>query len=463
MGTRAVIYARISEDAQGDELGVRRQQQDCEALAKDKGYTVVETYIDNDVTAAGQVKKERPEWNRMLMDAKSNAFDVILAYSNSRLTRRLVELETLIQLHDQHNIRINTVVSGDDNMATADGRMVARIKASVDAAEAERVGERVSRAARQRAENGLPQKGRHRLFGYNADWTVNKAEAEFLVEAFERRAKGESTTAICKDFSKRGIKTVAGNNWNSGTLGTTLTKPVYCGLIAYKGEIVSDSAVPALVDKPLWDAAQKELAGAKRGTNTRKYLLSGFLICSYCSTRFKGSPHNKMYRCSTTYGGCGKLSIRIELADSYVYHAAMSALARQVGNAREGGTPRDYAAEIADVEDEIARLQEGFRARLYEPKEVQPLIQAQRALKRELERQAAINRPRMPKIQRAYLNWHKMDLSQKRAFLDEYIDHVVIHPAISKGNQVFDPGRMEVVYTDGWRERLERELEDPTE
>lgn len=335
MGARAAIYCRISDDALGEGLGVQRQEQDCRGLALSKSLDVVDVYVDNDVSAAGQAKKERPRWNALLEDARAGKFDFILAYSNSRLTRRLAELETLIQLHTDTGVEIHTVVSGNDDLSTADGRMVARIKASVDAAEAERVGERVSRAARQRAEQGIPQKGRHRLFGYTREWEVLDEEAEVVREMFERRARGESSTAIAKDLTRRGIRTVAGRDWKSGTLAVTLTKPLYCGLREYKGQIIGPSVVPALVDKPLWDAAQKNLANDKKGTNARKYLLSGILLCSHCLSPMKGNPSNQMYRCSTTYGGCGRLSVRIKHADDTVRYVALMRLAMKVGNARE--------------------------------------------------------------------------------------------------------------------------------
>ena len=463
MTSRAAIYCRISKDALELGEGVDRQEKDCRALAKANGWEVSDVYIDNDISAAGPVKKERPEWDRLLADADGGKFDRILAYSNSRLTRRLAELETLIQLHERTKVVINTVVSGNDDLSTADGRMVARIKASVDAAEAEKVGERVARAARQRAEKGIPQKGRHRLFGYTRDWEVHPEEAAYVFEAFERRAKGESTTAIAKDFTSRGIQTVAGNVWKSGTLGVTLTKPIYCGLREYRGEIIGPSDVPTLVDKPLWDAAQANLANDKKGTNVRRYLLSGILRCGHCSAGMKGNPANHMYRCADTYGGCGRLSVKIKNADSYVFHAGIMKYAEGVGNATVDPPAKDYTADIEAVDAEIARLQEGFKHEVYTLPEVTPLLRDARDRRLALEEQAARERPKvnMPKIQRQWLDYVKMTLEQKRLFLGEHIDYVIVGPARSRGNQPFDPSRMEVHYTDGTRARIEAEPEEP--
>ena len=44
--TRAAIYLRISLDAAMDGLAIERQREDCEAIAKQRGWMVVYTYVD---------------------------------------------------------------------------------------------------------------------------------------------------------------------------------------------------------------------------------------------------------------------------------------------------------------------------------------------------------------------------------------------------------------------------------
>ncbi|HSK53680.1 MAG TPA: recombinase family protein, partial [Jiangellales bacterium] len=69
--------------------------------------------------------------------------------------------------------------------------MVARIKASVDAAEAERVSERTRRAKLQRARQGQPMTGGGRPFGYANDrLTFIDDEAEAMREAARRVLAG---------------------------------------------------------------------------------------------------------------------------------------------------------------------------------------------------------------------------------------------------------------------------------
>src|SRR5436190_22326395 len=127
---RAAVYCRISKDAEKRGEGVERQRADCEALVKRLRARVVAVYEDNDIGASTKSKKRRPGFDAMIAAVEAGEVDVIVAYSNSRLTRRPLEFETLIQLHERTGARIATVASGEDDLSTADGRMVTRIKAS---------------------------------------------------------------------------------------------------------------------------------------------------------------------------------------------------------------------------------------------------------------------------------------------------------------------------------------------
>src|SRR4051794_1962622 len=156
---RAAVYCRISDDREGERLGVERQREDCLARAQRESWEVVEVFTDNDVGASTRSRKSRPAYKQVIKAAEDGEIDVILSYSNSRLTRRPMELEHLINLHNATGVLLRTVVSGDADLSTADGRAVARTIAAWDAAEAERIGERVARAARQRREQGLRHGG----------------------------------------------------------------------------------------------------------------------------------------------------------------------------------------------------------------------------------------------------------------------------------------------------------------
>ena len=49
--TRAVVYVRISDDPEGSERGVDRQEADCRAYAAAHGWEVVAVFRENDTSA----------------------------------------------------------------------------------------------------------------------------------------------------------------------------------------------------------------------------------------------------------------------------------------------------------------------------------------------------------------------------------------------------------------------------
>lgn len=76
MPRAAAIYARISADPRGDELGVKRQVQDCRALANRRDWPVADIYVDDDKSAWSG--KPRPEYRRLLDDIADGAIDAIV-------------------------------------------------------------------------------------------------------------------------------------------------------------------------------------------------------------------------------------------------------------------------------------------------------------------------------------------------------------------------------------------------
>ena len=139
---RAGIYARISEDRDETQLGVKRQLEDTEALAEQRGWEVVEHYIDNDLSAWKGGR--RPEYRRMLADIEAGHVDAVIVYHADRLHRQPRELEEFINLAEHRKIALASV-TGDMDLATADGRMKARILGAVAANESDRKSDRIKR------------------------------------------------------------------------------------------------------------------------------------------------------------------------------------------------------------------------------------------------------------------------------------------------------------------------------
>lgn len=312
---RAAVYVRISSDPEGRALGVERQEEDCRALAASRGWEVGDVYRDNDVSASG--RKRRPEWERLLDDAEAGRIEALVAYSSSRLYRNLRDLTRLLDVAEARGLTIATVASGAVNVDTADGRMLARILASVDQAEWERVSERVKRSHRQGAEAGRWH-GRPG-YGYDSTGDIVPAEAEVIRKAAERRLNGESWSTIARALS------TPERRWNAGHLQRAVIAPRVAGLRTHRGEL-HPAAWEPILDRRTWSALADDAAGRRVGPMPKgRYLLTGLARCGLCGSQLAGHPQTvPTYACIKAKGGCGKVRVTAARLEGYVTFRALS-------------------------------------------------------------------------------------------------------------------------------------------
>ncbi len=348
---RAAKYRRISDDREGRELGIERQDQDLDDLGQRRGLDFVASYADNDIGASTRSKKPRPGYQQMLADAKAGRFDVIAAYTTSRVTRRPREFEDLIELAERHGIEFMHVRSPEFDLTTAQGRRIARILAANDAGESEDIAERVARAARQRAEAGEFHGG-HVTFGYQksngpAPIEPHPVHAGWVREAVRRLLAGETLYGICIDWNASGRRTgwkrrdhttEENTTWYPRTLKRVVTTAVIAGFREYDGELYPAQWEP-IVDRDDWERLRVLLSADERKTsnwrmagngNARKYELSGLAFCagtmpdgmpcgrvmvSMTATRLRG-PSFICAKLAT--GGCGQMRIAMDHLERYI-------------------------------------------------------------------------------------------------------------------------------------------------
>jgi site-specific DNA recombinase len=310
----AAIYARISSDQSGEALGVTRQLEDCRKLAADHGWTVGEEYVDNDISAFKG--KPRPQYQRMLDDLAGGYRDAVIVYNMDRLTRQPMELEQFTRLCEQAGVTQVKSVTADIDLGNDDGLFMARILAAIASKESGRKSQRLQRKARQTAEQGLPNGGHHRPFGYEQDrMTVNEAEAEVLRQAVARFLAGESSRSICVWLNEEGMQTTAGGQWQTMTLNAILKSGRIAGLREHKGIVVANAQWPAIITRE----QRQQILGhfeTKRRTNTRaprRYVLSGLLRCGKCGNKLFSAIRvdTRRYVCLSgpDHGGCGGIAI----------------------------------------------------------------------------------------------------------------------------------------------------------
>lgn len=291
MTMRAAIYVRISRDKTGAGLGVDRQQADCEALLRDRGWTLVEVYDDNDMSAYSG--KPRKGYLRMLEDIAAGLIDVVIAWHTDRLHRSPTELEAYIAVCEPRAVPTLTAKAGPLDLASPSGRMVARQLGAVARYEVEHMLER-QRAARLQAIADGVYTGSRRPFGYEADgMTVREAEAKHVLAASNAVLAGRKLTNLAAELNEQGVTTSTGGPWGRSTLKEVLVRPRNAGLLVDREEIVGAAAWPAIVPEGTWRAVVNILTNPARRTTlsaARVWLGSGLYECGMpgCEGRMRG-------------------------------------------------------------------------------------------------------------------------------------------------------------------------------
>ncbi|HYN93766.1 MAG TPA: recombinase family protein, partial [Pilimelia sp.] len=93
---QAAAYARISDDRQGEALGVKRQMADIRDLVARRGGTVVLEQTDNDMEAS--TGKTRPGYAAVMAAVERGDINVICVWQTSRLWRNRRERAEGIEL-----------------------------------------------------------------------------------------------------------------------------------------------------------------------------------------------------------------------------------------------------------------------------------------------------------------------------------------------------------------------------
>lgn len=254
------LYTRISEDREGRELGVTRQNNDLHKWVADihPEARVFDGYCDNDKTASTNSDKPRDNYDRLMGDARAAAESglyrkvIIAAYTSGRLTRRPIEHEHQVMLARFHKVEYHFLRSPSFDLNTAAGRRIARTMAAQDAGEPEDISERVLAAKEQAAEDGA-YLGGPPGFGFRLEYDRKPSgmpimpgrlvavedEAARIRDAVAGFLAGVPLATIAANWTAAGVPTPQGGaEWNVATVRSTIRRARMAGLSERNGEIV---------------------------------------------------------------------------------------------------------------------------------------------------------------------------------------------------------------------------------
>jgi DNA invertase Pin-like site-specific DNA recombinase len=447
----AGVYVRISQDRGGGELGLDRQREDCEKLAKARGWKIGPVFADNDLSAFSG--RTRPAYEQLLEAVKGGRVSAVVAWHPDRLHRSPVELERFIDIIEHSGAHVATVTAGELDLSTASGRMTARIVGAVARHESEHKSERLRRQREQMALQGRPHGGR-RAFGYDRDGLeIVDAEAALIREAAERVLEGESLRAIARDWNTRGVRSSSKRDWSIGSLRSMLTGPRLAGLRVHHGEVVGPAAWPPILTREEHDDIRAVLGNprVRRVGRPPTSLLGGVVVCGRCggpmyaSTRASGA---RRYVCQQQPGkvGCGRVAIEARQTEQLIIDVVMRRLdtprlARIV--AQPKAAP---GREIPELEQRLDALAEMFGAGEITQTE---WLRARRGVEARLEKaRAAQDATLSSAVLSSYRDgslratWPELTMEQRREVISAVIESVIVAPA-TKG-PVWDAERVSI-------------------
>lgn len=449
----AAVYVRQSLDRTGEGLAVSRQRQDCVKLAADRGWDVVKTFEDNDISASNG--KARPGYSALCQAIRASEVDAVIVWAADRLHRRPAELEEFITLADSRGTALATV-SGEIDLASPSGRLVARLLGAVARSEVETKGARQRRANLQSAQAGRMRHTR-RPYGYDDDGrTIRRNESKEIVNAASRVLAGATLSAVVADLNVRSVPTSTGGCWSVTQLRRMLTNPRYAALVTYRGEPLGSGDWPPILDESTHRALVARLTDPRRRTATttaRKYLLSGLVKCGRCEQTMFAAPmgvkgaYRMVYRCRTSH-----LARRLDLVDDVVTRVVVARLSRSDAVALfiDDDTPDadDLRAQASGIRGRLEELAVEFADGAITAAQMRIATERLRAHLADVEGQQSLSSrghvlAPMVNAKDVSAAWDRLSLGEQRAVINTLMS-VTILPA-GKGGR-FNPEHVRITW-----------------
>ena len=344
---KAAIYCRLSEEdrnkvrSDDDSNSIRNQKAMLSQYAAEQNWEIYGIYSDDDYTGAD---RQRPQFNRLLEDAKAHKFDIVLCKTQSRFTRELELVERYIHgLFPVWGIRFVSIVDNADT-ANRGNKKSRQINGLVNEWYLEDMSENIKSVLKNLRENGR-HIGAFAPYGYRKDpeqkghLIIDPNAAGTVRQIFDLYAAGYGKTAIARRLNDLHIpnptqykhhkglnyRNTAENNtglWKYATISDILTNEVYIGnlvqgksgSISYKSKQVKpkpreqwirvQGTHEPIIPKDLWDRVQIKLSGkAKPFSNGQIGLFAGKVRCGCCGYGMRSSKQGsrRYLQCHTRF------------------------------------------------------------------------------------------------------------------------------------------------------------------
>lgn len=283
---KAVIYARYSAGSGQTDQSIEGQVRECKKYIKQNKLKLVDTYADRHIT--GRTDR-RPEFQRMIDDAKSGAFEVVVVYTTDRFSRS--KYDSVVYKKQLKDLGIEIRYAAENIPEGPEGILLEALMEGWAQYYSEELSRKVQRgmhdsAMKCRATGSTPPIG-YRV-GADRTYEIDPDVAPHVLRAFELFMEGTSFTAIGRYLAAHDVKTGKGNPFNCTAIRRMLTSRHYIGEYHWSDVTIPDG-MPVIVPEDLFYMVQNKIKKEHPAhAKSAEYYLSGKFFCGLCGKNYKG-------------------------------------------------------------------------------------------------------------------------------------------------------------------------------
>ena len=330
----AVIYARYSSDRQ-NEQSIEGQIRVITEYAARNNIRIIGSYIDRAMTGRSD---DRPEFQKMISDAKNKTFDSVLVYKFDRFSRD--RFNSLMYKKELKKYGVKVISATEYISDDPQGILLESIIDGYAEFYSAELAEKVKRGNRESRLKGQFTGGLC-IYGYkivNKKYVIVPEEAEIIKEIFNKVNNKVTMREICEDLNGRGLQH-HGSPFTITYIAKVIRNPKYIGKCYIKGELY-ENIVPPIIDEETFNMACNNTIDNKRRSGHYRtkidFYLSGKAFCGYCGeplygetgTSKSGAVHG-YYKCKSNKRkaqSCQKTTIKRDELDDMVIEYIKTAI-----------------------------------------------------------------------------------------------------------------------------------------
>jgi site-specific DNA recombinase len=342
---RAVLYARVSTDAQQKEGTIVSQVLELKRQIAATGDVLVKEYLDDGYSGS---LLDRPALEALRRDVRTPVFDAVYFLDADRIARD-VAYQTII-LGELLKYGKQIIIKSKDYVNNPENKFTITVLGAVAELERAKIIERTMRGRLHRLRMGEMSSNGHRIYGYHyvkktptapAALAINEEQAPVVRSIFEMFASGHfGLVTISRSLEERRIPTRTGRTqWHRDSIKFMLKNETYAGTRYFNRITAATEAsrdgkhvirgrwvyrdrsewipvtVPAIVSRELFDTVHERLLlhEERYCRPVTHYLLQGLVQCGVCGSRCSSSRryqkvvrpsgrvcvyHRAVYRCN---------------------------------------------------------------------------------------------------------------------------------------------------------------------